>query len=280
MSTASHRVSIVLVTYNSARVIDAALAAVPTWAETIVVDNASGDDTVDVVKRRGVRCIQNDKNVGFGAGCNIGAEATVAEHILFLNPDAVLLEDALERLLQAAERYPDAGAFGPALLGEDGTGGFRLESFLHPRPSNVPMAQPAAECCWPFLVGAAFLCRREAFVAIGGFDEGMFLFYEEDDLFLRLRDAGWSIVCVPDAKVKHVPGRSAPPSFAVERLRQFHWIQSHAYVAAKHGLEFNPNEERRSAWKRLFLGVLQCDRLRIGGGLGRIQGLGAMRKQR
>ena len=115
------RVACVVVTYDALPWIAECLESV-TGIETIVVDNGSTDGTVDLVRQRfpGVRVVESE-NRGLAAGWNTGIGATTAEHVLLLNADAWLVEDALDALVAAADRHPRAAVLGPRLLNVDGT---------------------------------------------------------------------------------------------------------------------------------------------------------------
>ena len=115
------RVACVVVTYDALHWIERCLASV-SGAQTIVVDNGSSDGTPDAVRKRfpGVRVVE-EENRGLAAGWNRGIAETDAEHVLVLNADAWLVEDALARLVDVADRHPRAAAVGPRLLNPDGS---------------------------------------------------------------------------------------------------------------------------------------------------------------
>jgi GT2 family glycosyltransferase len=192
-----------------------------------VVDNGSGDGTVDVVRERfpAVRVIERE-NRGLSAGWNTGIRATASEHVLLLNADAWLLDGALSALVAAADRHPRAAAIGPRLENTDGTlqrsvrgypTAWRLATEylylrkLAPRSRALNAFYGAGfdharerEVEW--LMGACLLVRRAVFDEVGPFDERYFLFSEEVDWMRRAADRGWSVVFTPDARCVHVGG--------------------------------------------------------------------------
>lgn len=205
------------------------LAAQPEFHdEVIVVDNASDDGSAERVRTTFPECrlLELDRNVGFGGGNNLGAKLAQGDFLLLLNSDAWLEADALPRLLSALEEDPGLGLVAPQLRYPDGRLQFawapetgvvgealqmlrnRFESrrLAHRMPPRWlrPLLGPA------WLSAACVLIRRSAFEAVGGFDENFFLYFEDVDLSRRLRQAGWRLGLVPEAKAYHVKGGSRP----------------------------------------------------------------------
>lgn len=199
--------------------------------EVIVVDNASSDGSVDAVKAAfpEVTVIANDENRGFAAANNQGIEKSKGRYILSLNPDTIVHRVSLDRLVEFMEDNGDMGAVGPKLLNTDGSvqpsargfptfrGAlyrhtvFRLlrifrrqykewlmKDFGHNRQMDVEQ-----------LMGSALMVRRSVMEKLGGMDESFFMYYEEVDLCLRIKQAGWRIVFMPQAAVTHLGGHSA-----------------------------------------------------------------------
>lgn len=231
-------ITVVIVTYNSAQVLPQCLGALD-WAETIVVvDNASSDASAAVAAQACPRAkvIRNSRNLGFGTACNQGADLAKGEFILFLNPDAVLERPAIEGLLAAQKQY-DAAVVAPLLL--DATGHPELRSRdlvgFDNHYSNDPKHVPAGPACMAFLTGAVLLWRRSDWIEIGGFDEKIFLFWEDFDLCLRTFNAAKQMILVPDVIAHHLGGRSTPPTQAVRWLKEWHMVWGDLYIRAKHG---------------------------------------------
>jgi N-acetylglucosaminyl-diphospho-decaprenol L-rhamnosyltransferase len=268
-------VDVVIVSYGSADTIRACVEPLA-GVEAIsvrVVDNASPDDAVERIADLPVDVIRAGRNGGFSFGCNVGAAAGDSEFLLFLNPDAVMAPDDVAALVAVLEADPRVGVAGPKILGGEGELLLsqrhepRLAStlaqalFLHriwPRAAwaDEQISDPAAyerdgEPGW--LSGACLLVRRSAFDAIGGFDEGFFLYCEDTDLCVRLRGAGWGVRYVPAATARHQEGSSAPraalaatharsrvryarlhyarPAAVAERAVVALWAVTHAVVA-------------------------------------------------
>jgi N-acetylglucosaminyl-diphospho-decaprenol L-rhamnosyltransferase len=226
-------VSAVIVVYKSSAVIEACLQALAGVDEIVVVDNHADDA---LARRPGIRYIRNAQNVGYGRGNNIGVAAAQHDLILLVNPDAVLEPDALPALLLALDVYPEAGLLMPEILTPEGkveashdAGLFHKRSM--PRKRGDP--EPEGDLCADFLSGAVQLIRRSAFEAIGGFDPNIFMYFDDDDLCLRLRRAGYALVRVKAAKARHVGGGSSTPSPEVQRLKDWNFAWSRLYLEHK-----------------------------------------------
>jgi len=225
-------VDVVVVAYRSGATLRGCvepLAAIP-GVNVVVVDNACPDDSVaTIADLPGVDIVRAPRNGGFGYGCNLGVARGSAPLLLFLNPDARIDAAALDALIAALRSDPEAALVGPRILDDDGSLAWsvrrfpRLRStfakalFLHriwPRAAwtdelvRVPgVYERAATAEW--VSGACMLVRRDAYEALGGFDEGLFLYCEDTDLCARLWQAGRSVRFEPSALVRHVGGASS-----------------------------------------------------------------------
>jgi len=237
-SSFNSRVTVVTVTHNSDRVIEGMLDSLPTGISVIIYDNATTDRTLlaRLAERDSVQVIFSEENIGFGRGCNIGAGFANTEFIFFLNPDSRLLHDTVSLLLLAADTYPDMVAANPRIVDKDGRPQFKRRSILLPRSAWLGRSAPIKDCSLPVLSGAALFVQRAAFEAVQGFDPNLFLFFEDDDLSLRLAHSGGLLMFVHDALVEHAGGVSSGGTEASERIKAWHWGYSSVYVMAKHRL--------------------------------------------
>jgi GT2 family glycosyltransferase len=240
------RVDVVVVTYRSGGTVRRTLLSLAgsELVRVFAVDNASGDDTLDVLRTLPVETIALTENGGFAHGCNVGAAAGSAPFVLFLNPDAVIEPAAVERLLDAIEADDRVGAVAPKILEPDGSLDFSLRRFprlrstyaqalfLHRLFPNATWVDEvireetvydrAGSVDW--VSGACVLVRRTVLEEIGGFDERFFHYSEDMDLCARIREAGYEIRNVPEALAEHEGGASAPrhgllPILAASRIR-------------------------------------------------------------
>lgn len=190
-----------------------ALAATPVTARIAVLDNGSSDDLSGLERELGgaVDFLFSDENRGFGGGQNRLAAANASPLICCANPDVVATQqDVFVRLMEVLEDASVVAA-GPRLL----TPGGAPQRFDHGelRGLRAAVANGAGHAHWrpradradvAWVSGAFLLLRRSAFDAVGGFDEGFFLYKEEEDLCLRLRRAGGRVVYAGDAEAQHV----------------------------------------------------------------------------
>lgn len=208
---ASGALSVVLVTYNSAHVVGAALSSLPPGCQIICVDNASDDDLASVLAGFDVALIRNSVNRGYGAACNQGARAATGRFVIFMNPDVTLEPHAARALLDAARRYPDCRTFVPRTHTSDGKLWFDDRSGadrMLARHREIVTTSLGGDCCVRFADGGVFMIDRAMFLDLGGFDERFLLYYEDDDLSHRLVQRGEPIIVVDDAVATHAVGTS------------------------------------------------------------------------
>ncbi len=226
------------------------------YGEIVVVDNASTDGSATMMRADFPRCrlLALDDNVGFGAANNRAAEAATGDRLLLLNSDAWLDAGALPLLSAALDADPRLALVAPELRYPDGrrqfawapeTGvlgeatqmlrnRFESRSWAH----RVPPAwlRPILGPGW--FSAACVLLRRTAFEAVGGFDEGIFMYFEDVDLSRRLRHAGWHLSSVPGAVAYHVKGGSRPSGRG-----ELEYRRAQLYYYRKH----------RPAWENRYL---------------------------
>jgi N-acetylglucosaminyl-diphospho-decaprenol L-rhamnosyltransferase len=263
----------IIVSYNSAHALPACLAALAReGVAALVVDNASTDNSAGVAAALGARVIINMHNLGFGTAMNVGVREATSEFCLLLNPDAIVEQDAIDALLQAASAYPDAAIIAPQLVEADGRVFFQPRSYLAPflENPNATLRLPEGESCVPFVSGACMLVRRELFSKLGGFDEKIFLFYEDDDICRRICDAGLSIIYTPHAVVQHGRGKSSTTTN--HYVIRYHQAWSKCYVAKKYGLASPAPSLIGWQLGKWLVAMLTCNRRKIRRHAGSVMG--------
>jgi GT2 family glycosyltransferase len=233
------RVSAVVVTHHSGGVIRQCLERLGKAAKIVVIDNASDDDTIDIVTGTAPdsQFLRNQVGVGYGNAANQGLATVETEFALLVNPDAVVEPGAIEHLVAAADTYPDGVLFGPTIVNPDGSIEPNHDVKLFDRRIYAPHSDdshPAGPCCAEFLSGAIHLLRISAYREIGPFDPNFFLYYEDDDYCMRLRNAGFSLIMVPDAVVRHIGGGSVRPSLHYHWEKYWHMAWSRQYFEEKY----------------------------------------------
>lgn len=217
---AQTRIVVVVLTWNHHHYTRACLRSLErqTAPHTVyVVDNASTDGTADIVAAEfpAVQVLRNTKNLGFASGNNVGIHAAFSEGadaVLVLNNDTTLESDALAELIAAARAHPEAGIINPLILfaqpphrvwfagAEVGT--WTARSPLHghnaPRTTIADAVRPIGRAA-----GTAMLITRACYERIGGFDDALFMYFEDVEYSLRARKAGLAILLAPRAIVYH-----------------------------------------------------------------------------
>lgn len=229
-------VTVVVVTRESAHCLRALDPLLSRCAQVIISDNASADGTPELARRLWphAHVLSHSRNLGFGAANNRALVRVQTPFAFLLNPDCEISLEGLVRLLEMASLWPDSAVLAPQLVAGNG----RPEvNYRWPKTHWAPQG-PAASgpICVGFLCGAALLLRMSRFKDIGYFDEAFFLYYEDDDLCLRLFEARQSLLLVPEAvAVHHARGsvRGAKP-WRQEYGRGFHHAQSKLIFARKH----------------------------------------------
>ncbi|MGO4853213.1 glycosyltransferase family 2 protein [Phaeovulum sp. W22_SRMD_FR3] len=241
-------ITVISVTHNSDHVLTGMLASVPAETPVILVDNASSKGAPALPAGRRITLIESRVNHGFGWACNAGAAAARTPYLLFLNPDARLTPDCLARLMAARRSYPEASAFNPRLEDHDGQLFFRRATRLRGNRGRV-RGKPDRDMPVPVLSGAALFVSKAHFDAVGGFDDGIFLYAEDDDLSVRLQDQIGPLMLIHDALVVHDVGTSTEPTLEVIAFKQYHLARATVYTMHKHG--------RRMAFLQCLLQALR-----------------------
>jgi GT2 family glycosyltransferase len=245
------QVTIVVVTYNSAHCLPMLAPLLSLCPNVVISDNGSDDDTA--IKAKALlphaKLLAHGRNLGFGAANNRALDQVETPFALLLNPDCEMTPQALQELLAAAEDFNDAAVLAPQLMASE------VKAEVNYRwPTAYWLSRgPAAEgpLCVGFVCGAVMLLRMERMAMTGFFDEQFFLYYEDDDLCLRLFQAKLPMVLCPQVKVLHrsrgsVRGKSPWRS---EYLRGYHHAQSKLIFLNKHeSLQAAKRLQRQLIW--------------------------------
>lgn len=229
------RLSIVVLSWNTANLLAACLSSLQAagglaWEDVIVVDNASGDGSADLVERRfpAVRLVRNAVNEGYAAGNNRGAALARGQHLLLLNSDTEVARGTLERLVEFLEAHPSHAACAPRLVHPDGA--VQLSAKRFPSLATAVFFDTWFQRWFPanreipryFMAdfdhltsrdvdqppGAALLIRRDLWCALGGFDEELWLFFNDVDLCRRAAALGFRVAYRAEVAVVHHEGAS------------------------------------------------------------------------
>lgn len=223
--------------------------------EIIVVDSGSTDNSFDMLRHYPmVQLIPQSENIGYTKCANIGLSISQGKYILLLNPDTVVLDEALIQCVKFLEQNPDVGIVGPQILNSDGTPQSAkryfpslkyellrytwLRVFTNYFATNSGALYggnycDAEEVDW--VTGCALFMRRDLYNMIGGLDEEFVMYYEEIDFCRRAKKAGWGIVLLAKARIIHHRGQS---SKQVPALRRHYHKQSQLTYFRKYHSKF------------------------------------------
>jgi N-acetylglucosaminyl-diphospho-decaprenol L-rhamnosyltransferase len=223
-------VSIIIVSYNTKDFIDACLRALAerergVTMEVIVVDNASHDGSVEIIRKSypDVRLVENTANLGYAKAVNQGMACARGRYFLVLNPDVEVTEGAVGSLAAFMDGNPSVGLAGAKLVYPDGTLQMSCRTFYTLRTvllRRTPLGKifpdarvvrdhlmvdwdHASEREVDWVLGACMMVRREAYESLGGMDERFFLYLEDVDWCYRMKKHGWTVYYVPSAVMRH-----------------------------------------------------------------------------
>ena len=230
------RVTIVSVTHNGGLVIGNCLEQFKQAENIIIVDNASQDDSLEIVAKTTpqARVVRNPIGVGYGNAANQGLALSDTEFTLMVNPDSIVTPKDVALLLAAADRNPDTGIISPQHKNDDGSFElthdvemFARRKFLPPYDERHHEPVPCGEICAEFISGAVNLIRMAAYRKVGGFDPEIFLYFDDDDICNRMRQAGYSLLLEPESKIMHLNGGSVRPSlhYKWEKFWNYGWAR-------------------------------------------------------
>ena len=233
------RVTVITVTHNGSGVIGDMLASLPAEVPLVIVDNASRDHTLEIVGRLrpDAKIHRNTVGLGYGNAMNLGLKEVATEFALLINPDTTVLPGAIDRLIEAADVYPDAAMIGPKVLNPDGSVELSHNVEIQKRRNfgrRDREAPPEGPVCAESLSGVVVLARMECLRAVQFFDREYFLYYEEDDMCMRMRRAGYSLVLEPAAVFSHLGGGSVPATPAYHWEKFWHLSWSRLYYERKY----------------------------------------------
>ena len=230
--------TLILISWNTSKELKSCLYsvrdAINDAVQVIVVDNASGDDTVEMIHSEfpWVHLIANKTNYGFGKGCNIGLRESLGRYIFFLNPDSAIEKESLKSIVEFGDSHPEAGILGIKVMNPNGTlqyscrhfptvaaGLFRNSILGKFFPKN-PYTRDYLMVDWnhnqpqevDWVSGCALVIRKETIEELGGFDERFFMYCEDVDLAYRAKQKNWKVMYFPGAVSIHSRSKSSDKS--------------------------------------------------------------------
>ncbi|OHB65255.1 MAG: hypothetical protein A2168_08300 [Planctomycetes bacterium RBG_13_50_24] len=258
--------SIIIVNYNAGHYLENCLKSV--YAETKqipfdiwIVDNNSKDASVSMIRSNFplINLVENKENIGFARANNDAISKCAGDYILLLNPDTLIMENAIEKMVKFMDENPQTGIAGCKVLNEDGTlqlacrrsipapgvAFFRLTGLSRLFPNSKGMAKYNLTYLNPdeanevdAVSGAFLMIRRQVVDKIGKLDERFFMYGEELDWCLRTKKAGWKVMYYPDAEIIHYKGECSKSNC---RKAAFEFYRSMYLFHKKHFADnYNP----------------------------------------
>ncbi len=245
-------ISFIIVNWNTSGLLKNAIQSIKSnySFEVIVVDNASTDNSVSMLKEEfsDVVLIENSTNMGFAGAVNRGIDVAKGEYIVLLNSDAILEAGAVDKLVRYMNENSDIAVCGGQLINTDGSKQNSFDNF----PSLVTelFNKSLLRFCFPdkypskkidytdpltvdSIIGACFVMRKKVIQRIGALDEDYFFFMEETDWCYRAYKAGYKVTFVPSVRITHLQGKSAQK--VPVRSRVEYYYSRYLYFLKNHG---------------------------------------------
>ena len=234
MSISRQNLSVIIVSFKSDHIIQRCIDSIDKEIEIIVVDNSNNAEFKKYIENKyeNVRCILSAKNIGMGAGNNIGIKSTNKDFALVLNPDVILEKDAINQIIKASKIMTSFAVIAPT-----------LDDVKYPNYKLDYTKDQKFDPITPFKVksvdGYSMLLNLKKLKQLSNFnffDENFFLYLENDDFCKRLISINENIFVVPNAKIHHLGGEAVDPKYKyeIELSRNWHWMWSKFYFNKKH----------------------------------------------
>lgn len=280
------KLSIVILCWNDREVIGNCLRSIfanthSSDFEVIVCDNGSTDGLVEIIRKHypKVCVIENKSNLRFAKGNNVGIRASRGEYVLILNPDTIIHDGTLDKMVEFADQHPETGAFGCRVVNSDGS----YQESGRPFPSlrgrwiaTLQLRSLGYFSDWflsdtyvgwkgdtprqvDWLAGCFILLRTDLLQRLGGFDEQFFYYYEDVDLCYRVWQTGYSIIFTPHVTITHLGGQSTKRSPLTFELDSYvtRYRYYYKYGGKQRTLACRRAELARLMSRRLCCGFLQ-----------------------
>ncbi len=213
--------TIVIVSFKSGDILHRCIKSIDKKYPIIVVENSQNIKFKEELEKKysNLECILPEKNLGYGAGNNLGIKNSKTKYVLTLNPDTILFESTISKLLEQANKIEDFALLGPKVISET---------------ENMSNTDSKIEEV-SYIKGFAIFFNKEKFINIGYFDENYFLYFEEIDLCKKVIKSNNKIYLINNALIKHEGGKSHEDKydFEMELSRNWHWMWSSFYYYKK-----------------------------------------------
>jgi len=230
MSISRQNLTVVIVTLKSEKVIHSCIKSIDEDMPVIIVENSNNEKFKEDLEKRyhNVKCVLAKKNIGMGAGNNIGIKLAKTDYVFVLNPDTTFEANTLNEIFLASQKLNDFTILSPISTKKD-----------FPNYGTLNKKKILEKNDHPFKVdyvdGFAMVINKNKFRNNNYFDEKFFMYLENDDLCMRVVNEGGSIFVIPSAKINHIGAGAVNHKFIeeIELSRNWHWIWSKFYFNKK-----------------------------------------------
>ena len=232
MSISRQNLSVIIVSFKSEHIIQKCINSIDKEIEIIVIDNSNNIEFKKAIENKysNVRCILSAKNIGMGAGNNIGIRNTNKDFALILNPDVILEGDTINELMKGSKLLKDFAILAPISSNK------KYPNYKLFKKKHISIDEPFKVKSVDGYAMLLNLKRLNSFENFYLFDENFFLFLENDDLCKRICQINQKIYIVPKSKINHLGGKAVNKKYEneIEISRNWHWIWSKFYFNRKH----------------------------------------------
>ena len=223
MSISGQNLSIVIVTLRSEKVIDRCISSINKNLPIIVVENSDNLKFKNYLENnyKNVQCVLSKENLGTGAGYNIGIKFSKTDYVYVINPDITLEANALDEIFLASKKLDDFSVLSPISSDVNFPNYGIIDDKKNYEEKNLPFKVK-------YVDGFSMLLNKNKFENNNYFDESFFMYWENNDICIRVINDGGSVFIVPKAKIKHLGAKAVDPKFfkEIELSRNWHWMWS------------------------------------------------------
>ena len=234
MLITKQNLSVIIVSFKSDHIIHRCISSIDKEIEIIVVDNSNDKKFKNKIEKqyKNVKCILSSKNIGMGAGNNLGIKNTDKEFALILNPDVILNKSTIDEIIKASNEVDSFGLMAP-ISDKQKYPNYKLDQNKNQKFNQVDPFKVKSIDGYSMLLN---LKRLNDLNNFDFFDENIFLYLENDDFCKRLISNNENIYVVPKSKIHHLGGEAVDPKheYEIELSRNWHWMWSKFYFNKKH----------------------------------------------
>jgi len=234
MSISRQNLSVIIVSFKSDHVIHRCISSIDKEIEIIVIDNSNNTKFKKSIEAqyKNVKCILSSKNIGMGAGNNVGIKNVFKDFALILNPDVILEKNTIDEIINASKSLEKFGIIAP-ISDKPRYPNYQFDKNESHKFDQINPFKVKSVDGYSMLLNLKRLRKLSNF---NFFDENIFLYLENDDFCKRLRLNHENIYIVPKSKIHHLGGEAVDPKhdYEIELSRNWHWMWSKFYFNKKH----------------------------------------------